>query len=193
MTRIIRILTITVVVIALLMGTSCNQTPQNQTNNRNNNKQTSRKVILTSSNFDEYFDISYSITGSSFSKTLKSTYKTTLGQHYLWDITGNCNLVISIVSKRTLNLDNCSINISIDLENTSGEDYWFFGGDKTKESMTIYLSSSQTTKTISLYGRQSISNTDRNYDAQMRLPGSSPFTPCDISVVGCSGSIYVNN
>ena len=189
MKRIIRILTITVVVIALLMGTSCNRTPQNQTN--------SRKVTLTSGNFDEYFEISYFITGSSFSKELDHTYYDSIfGQHYQWNVTGNCNLVISIDSKGTLNLDNCSINISINVENPYGVDYWFFDGDignKTKESMTIYLSSSQTTKTISLYGRQTIGNTDRNYEAQMRLPGSSPVTPCDISVVSCSGTIYVNN
>lgn len=184
MKRIIRILTIAVVVIALFMGTSCNQASQNQT---------SRKVTLTSDNFDEYFDISYYVTGSSFSKTLDHTYKTAFGQSYSWDINGNCNLVISIVSKGIQNLDDCSINISINLENPSGKDCWFFGGDKTKESMTIYLSSSQTTKTISLYGRESIGTTDRNYEAQMQLPGSSPLRPCDISVVSCSGYIYVNN
>lgn len=192
MKRIMRILTIAVTVIALLMGTSCNQTPQNQTNT-NNNSQMGRRVTLTSENFDEYFDISYTVSNSSFSKALSHTGKGFSGTEYFWNITGYCNLVILIVPKRMLNVDNCSVNVSISLDGPYGMDYWLFSNDKTKDSVTMYLSSSQSTKTISLYGWQTIGTIDKNYEAQIWLPGSSSSTPCDISVVSCSGSIYVNN
>lgn len=150
-------------------------------------------ISLSEDNFDKYFEISYYIKDINFSKSLNHTYRDIFGLQYQWDITGHCNLIITVIAKQSLNSLNCQVGVSIDVENPYGYSAWSFTNGLHKDTTTLFLDLQQNSKTVSLVGKETVGVSDPNYDAQIDLPGTNRIYPCNISLENCSGKIGISN